>query len=258
MLSKEERNSLKEIIGNCLRKKFKSYNPEPAHMPFHTSLIGKDRLALYQFIHSLNTAFGTSIFEPVAEKLAQKKFKVVSRQVAVGNCISTESNRVISDIINQLSSNGNPNKCKEINTIREVFNKGKLNKIKPIKADIYLEDYKKNIFLIDIKTAKPNKSGFSVFKRTLLEWIAIALLNEKNKEKRIHSLIAIPYNPYYPKAYSRWTMAGMFDLKKELKVANEFWDFLGGDNTYDALIECFTEVGIEMRDEIDIHFKNYK
>jgi len=24
-------------------------------------------------------------------------------------------------------------------------------------------------------------------------------------------------------------MAGMFDLDKELKVAEEFWDFLGGD-----------------------------
>lgn len=35
-------------------------------MPFHTRLLGKDRMALFSFIHSLNTNFGTSIFEPVA------------------------------------------------------------------------------------------------------------------------------------------------------------------------------------------------
>ncbi len=32
-------------------------------MPFHTRLLGTDRLALYSFIHSLNTNFGTSVFE---------------------------------------------------------------------------------------------------------------------------------------------------------------------------------------------------
>lgn len=40
--------------------------------------------------------------------------------------------------------------------------------------------------------------------------------------------LAIPYNPYEPKPYERWTLKGMLDLKNELKVAEEFWDFLGG------------------------------
>nr|WP_255422652.1 TdeIII family type II restriction endonuclease [Treponema sp. Marseille-Q4130] len=29
------------------------YNPEPAVMLFHTRLLGKDRMALFSFIHSL-------------------------------------------------------------------------------------------------------------------------------------------------------------------------------------------------------------
>jgi len=45
-------------------------------MPFHTRLLGEDRLALYSFIHSLNTNFGTTIFEPVAVALASTHFKV--------------------------------------------------------------------------------------------------------------------------------------------------------------------------------------
>ena len=47
----------------------------------------------------------------------------------------------------------------------------------------------------------------------------------------------------------------MLDLEDELKVADEFWDFLGGDNTYTDLLDCFERVGIELRDEIDTYFK---
>lgn len=53
-------------------------------MHFHTRLLGKDRLALYSFIHSLNTNFGTSIFEPVALALGATKFKSAQSQATAG------------------------------------------------------------------------------------------------------------------------------------------------------------------------------
>ena len=60
----EQINKIETRIEKALTDKFATYNPEPAVMPFHTRLLGKDRLALYAFIHSLNTNFGTTIFEP--------------------------------------------------------------------------------------------------------------------------------------------------------------------------------------------------
>ena len=106
---------------------------------------------------------------------------------------------------------------------------------------------------IKFKTAKPNVGGFKEFKRTLLEWIAVILANKPDVE--VHTFIAIPYNPYEPEPYTRWTMRGILDLENELKVADEFWDFLGGKNTYNDLLNCFEMVGIELRDEIDTYFK---
>ena len=73
-LSKEQIANIENVLRNSLRHKFKNYNPEPASMPFHTRLLGKDRMALFSFIHSLNTNFGTSIFEPVALALASSSF----------------------------------------------------------------------------------------------------------------------------------------------------------------------------------------
>lgn len=49
----------------------------------------------------------------------------------------------------------------------------------------------------------------------------------------------------------------MFDLPNELKVAEEFWDFLGGRNTYEELLQIFEDVGLELRPEIDAKFATF-
>jgi type II restriction enzyme len=256
-LTKEQINSVENTIRNSLRRRFETYNPEPAILPFHTRLLGKDRLALYAFIHSLNTNFGTTIFEPVAVSLASNRFKVAKLQIKSGSQISERAQYEIQKIMDELiAANKKPNKPDEIETIRKVCRDGEMRTVKPTRVDVYLESYDNEIFLIDIKTAKPNKGGFKEFKRTLLEWTATFL--SENPYSKINTLIAIPYNPYEPKPYSRWTMAGMLDLKNELKVAEEFWDFLGGEGSYNDLLCCFERVGIEMREEIDNYFKRFK
>ncbi len=246
---------IKDLLKSVLRNKFKNYQPESSHMPFHARLLGKDRLALYNFIHSLNTNFGTTIFEPVACSLGKHKYKV-DKQVTAGNIITKKAQRVIQDIMDNLESgNAYPNKNDEIKKIMEVAFDGDTSHIKPTKVDLFLQK-DKNVYLIDIKTAKPNKSNFRDMKRTLLTWVAAYAY--KNPDVNINSLIAIPYNPYAPKPYNRWTMAGMIDLKEELKVAEDFWDFIGGENSYNILLNAFEEVGIELRDEIDDYFNRSK
>ncbi len=246
---------IENVLRNSLRHKFQNYKPEPASMPFHTRLLGSDRLALFSFIHSLNTNFGTSIFEPVALALSQNNFKICKTQDTAGTLISEQAQIVIQDIMDSLiSANKSPNKNEEIERIRSVCKSGKMKQVKLTKVDISLRN-DDSLYLIDIKTAKPNKGGFKEFKRTLLEWAAVVLA--ETPELNINTLIAIPYNPYEPKPYSRWTMAGMLDLKEELKVAEEFWNFIAGDNIYSELLECFERVGIELREEIDLYFKTF-
>ncbi|MHB9011634.1 MAG: TdeIII family type II restriction endonuclease [Ignavibacteriaceae bacterium] len=257
MLNRKQILDIKNVLENSLRHKFANHNPEPASMPFHTRLLGKDRLALYQFIQSLNTNFGTTIFEPVAIVLAKDRFKRAEKQTISGNKISEASLFEIQNIMDELTTSiEKPNKQKEIARIRKVCTKGKIRGVKPTKVDIYLESNSGELFLIDLKTAKPNMGEFKGFKRTLLEWIGVTLY--ENPDAKINTIIAIPYNPYEPKQYRRWTMAGMIDFDYELKVAKEFWDFIGGEGAYEDLLDCFEKVGIEMRDEIDNYFTRFK
>jgi type II restriction enzyme len=255
-LTNEQKQSMQQVIVTCLRNKFQNYNPEPSSMPFQYRLLGKDRMALYSFIHSLNTNFGTSIFEPVAKSLATLNFTNAELQQSAGTKIYSEAQQVIQNIMDNLTTaNTAPNKLEEIEAIREVCQKGEIKTVKLTRIDLKITKNDDTIYLFDIKTAKPNAGGFKEFKRTLLEWVAATLAI--NPMANIQTLIAIPYNPYEPKPYDRWTMRGMLDLPQELKVAEEFWDFLGGKGAYIALLDCFESAGIILRPEIDKYFTKF-
>jgi len=211
---------------------------------------------LYSFIHSLNTNFGTSIFEPIALTLAKKNFKNAESHAIAGKYISKNAHNEIQKIIDNLTTaTATPDKQREIERIRKVCKTGKMEKVKLTNIDLLVENAADELFLFDIKTAKPNVGGFKEFKRTLLEWVAAVL--SSNPSAKVNTFIAIPYNPYEPKPYNRWTMRGMLDLQNELKVADEFWDFLGGKGAYQDLLDCFEKVGIELRPEIDKYFSEF-
>ncbi len=225
-------------------------------MPFHYRLLGRDRMALFSFIHSLNTSFGTSIFEPVAETLASPNFEFVQKQYVVGNAISEQAQFEIQEIMDELATGKDPNKKEEIERVRKVCNKGKMKKTRTAKIDLFVEGSDGAVYIFDLKTVKPNASNFKDFKRTLLEWTAIFLA--KNPSAKVNSYIAIPYNPYEPKPYERWTIKGMLDLGNELKIAEELWDFLGNGTVYSGLLDCFERIGLDLRAEIDAYFSKFK
>ena len=99
----------------------------------------------------------------------------------------------------------------------------------------------------DYKKKYPDKA------KQLLDWIAMR--GSVDPKVKIKTYVAIPYNPYEPEPYDRWTLQGLFDLDQEVLVGNEFWDFLGGQGTYEDLLQVFEEAGIELRSEIDQKMK---
>ncbi len=256
MFDSSQFQTVEFVLKNSLRNKFKNYKPVSVYMPFHTRLLGKDRLALYSFIQSLNTTFGGSFFEPVARALAEPNFQSSQTQQTAGTQITTEAFLVIQDIITSLTTvSASPNKVEEIERIRAVCRKGKVGTVKMTKVDVKVVADDGTIYFFDLKTVKPNKGNFIGFKRMLLEWTAAALYD--NPDANVQTLIAIPYNPFEPKPYTPWTMAGLFDLPHELKVAEGFWDFLGGEGSYQNLLDIFEKVGVEMREEIDEYFSRF-
>ena len=244
------------IIRQSLNSKLLSYRPETRHMPFHHRLLGQDRMALFSFIHSLNTTIGMSIYEPVAAFLVQQRFALVERQYEVGHYISENAQRAIESIMNQLTTGHYMTDIgREIEMIRRVCQQAPLNRINPVKVDLMARDKDGEIYLWDIKTAKPNRSNAKNLKRQLLTWVAVCLARQPDIV--VHPCIAIPYNPYHPKPYKRWTTGATLSLA-ELQVGAEFWNFLSGCEVYQALLAVFQSVGEEMRADIDRIFHQLK
>jgi hypothetical protein len=258
-LSKERKDEVTQVINNSIREKLRSYSPETTYKPFHDFLIGADRMNLFSFIHSINTTFGTSIYEPVAKAVGKEKFVKAESQKQPFTRINKDAQLIIQKILDEIETGKRkPDKVRETFEIQEAIltSSNDASDVNFIKADIWLEDNSGGFHLIDIKTVKPNKNSFRSYKRILLEWLAAELT--RKIDNKIYTYIGIPYNPYFPKKYDRWTLNGMFDIKNEVLVAEELWDFIGGEGIYSDLLECFKSAGETLKIELDDYFSKFR
>ena len=246
------RKKIQKLIEKALRNKINNFNPESGSKPIHDRLLGQDRMNLFSIIHSINTTIGASIYEPVAKQIAKSHFEKVDIQVGLSGKFTTGAQEEISAIVRELSLKSvTPNHASELKRIRSKCKSGGTLTKKMTVVDLHIMDGN-NYFLIDIKTAKPNIGATQNFKQTALEWMATKLF--ENPKANVRPVIGIPYNPYHPEPYDRWTMKDYFEISEQgqLLVGREFWNFIsGGEDIYDQLLECFEVVGKKMRREID-------
>ncbi|MEW6649496.1 MAG: TdeIII family type II restriction endonuclease [Chloroflexota bacterium] len=259
-LTQEQGDHITNLLCEQIDRKLAAHSPESVNMPFHVRLLGKDRMAIFSFIQSINTMLGTSVFEQVAVITALPHFKKVVRQSEhLEGRISSKAQILIQEIIDDIKTTQSiPDKSAEIRRIMQISSHGEIKNIKKPRFDLFLLSHDGHEYYFEIKSAKPNVSQIAEFKRMLLEWVAVRSTAQPTLEPdQIHTVLAIPYNPYEPNPYNRWTFRGMFDFPHELMVAEEFWNFLGGDGAYSDILNAFEQAGIRMRSEIDAKFSTF-
>jgi hypothetical protein len=259
-LKADVRKDIYELIIKTIRNKLEKYNPETDHKPFHHRLLGKDRYAMFSFIHSMNTTFGMSLFEPIGVLLAKSSGFEAIRQYKLEGEISPEVESKISQIMNQLRSGEKDAGLdwERETLVAEMKVQYNIDKHPDSTVDLYVKKQDGNEHYFDITSVKPNMKEFVALKRKLLNWIALRLSHDdKIKPSKIHAQLAIPYNPYHPKPYDRWTLKGLYDLKKEIFIGREFWNFLGDGDIFDDLLNAFEEAGKYLSEELDEYFKQF-
>ena len=232
-LSIIQKQKIKELLSKKIEAKLKKYGRETTSMPFLARLIqDNEKIAAYSFIHSIATTLGMSIYEDVSVILASENSEECFRNYGVGGVISKEQKSKINKIISELRNGSRKaNISHEINEVLKASAlSGEYQKSGNI-ADFYMKRNGKEYFF-EIKTAKPNIDVFEKSKTKLLEWVA-------RKRKNINVILAFPYNPYHPKPYSRFTEVGMMDAPNDFLVGEQYWDFIGGKNTFPDLLKTF-------------------
>jgi len=256
-ISSKIKDNISRILKDAVLGKLENYNPETKYKPFHHRLLGKDRYAMFSFIQSMNTTFGMSVWEQVSVELANNSDYDAERQYKLNGEINREAKMVIDEIHTDLRKGDiEADKFKEIERIRDKIIRGASKKDPDSTVDLYIRiDDEDNYF--DITSVKPNKKEFEELKRKLLNWTALGL--SQNSDANIITRLAIPYNPYYPDKYDRWTLKGMYDLKnEEILIGREFWNFIAGEDIYKELLDIFQTVGEELREKIDEKFAKFK
>ena len=256
-LSRKTRQEIAELLTTTVREKLITYQPETIHMPFHHRLLGKDRYAMFSFIQSMNTTFGISIWEQIAVILAKSVGNYGERQYKLLGEIDEKTEKIINEIHYKLRKGEiAASKKDEVERIRREIKKGQA-KIDPDSVVDLFVKIKDEENYFDITSAKPNMKEFVALKLKLLRWSALKLSQDKNAI--VVTRLAIPYNPYYPEPYERWTLKGLYDLENgEILVGEEFWNFVASDNIYEELLDVFQKVGEELRREIDKKFVEFK
>lgn len=241
-LTKKQKKEIKNLLGSKIYDKLNKYSRETTAMPFLAKLMqDSEKVAAYSFIHSLATTLGMSVYEQVSKIVAEPHFDEVETAFDVEGEITNEENKVISKILQGIKNRtSRADKEKEIKEILEC-KKEESRKIK-VRADLFLKK-DEDEYYIEVKTAKPNIDVFAKSKEKLLQWVAL-------RKKKVNTILAIPYNPYHPEPYNRFTMQGYLDEEKELYVAEKFWELLGGKGTYKEVLDIFDEVGKEFKDKI--------
>jgi hypothetical protein len=246
-LNAKQTKEIKDLLRQKIDEKLKNYVRETSSMPFLAKLMqDSEKVAAYSFIHSLATTLGMSIYEKISEIVASTNYDIVKTGYDVEGEISDDENNVISQILQEIR-NGTRTTNKEQEIIEILQSKSKTGRKIKVRADLYLKKGNDEYY-IEIKTAKPNIDVFAKSKEKLLQWVAL-------RKKKVNTLLAIPYNPYHPQPYNRFTMQGYLDEEKDLYVADKFWEILGGKGTYNEILDIFDEVGKEFKEKIQNKIK---
>jgi len=248
-LSKNQKNQITSLLEKKIEDKLKRYTRETSSMPFLTRLIqDSEKVAAYSFIHSIATTLGMSIYEDVSKIIAGESSKECFTKYDIGGVLSREQKSVIDDIVRKLRNGDKKvNHGQEVKQVLSASAKdGKAQKEGRI-ADLYmLRDGVEHYF--EIKTVKPNIDVFTKSKTKLLEWVA-------RRRNLVKVFLAFPYNPYHPQPYERFTEQGVLEKGKEFLIGKEYWDFLGGENTFEQLLELFDFVGKRFKERIQQKIK---
>jgi len=243
-LSNNQKQQITHLLSSKLEKKLRRYARESTSMPFLVKLMqDREKVAAYSFIHSLATTLGMSIYEDVSKIIANENSDECFTKYDIGSVISRNQKSVIDNIIRELR-NGDRESNIELET-QEILNadpsNGRVQKEGRI-ADFYMKrDGVEQYF--EIKTVKPNIDVFTKSKSKLLEWVA-------RKRTAVKVFMAFPYNPYHPKPYERFTLQGLLKQGEDFLIGEQYWDYLGGENTFVEILELFDAVGKSYKESI--------
>jgi hypothetical protein len=224
----------------------KSYSAKGDIKPFHEALLPEGILRINEFERSFSTKLGTT-FEECARLIGKERYAQAGRGHRTEGKVSQDAIRIIEASVSRIGTKGMARPYPGI--VKEVLNARGPKKVRRTQiSDLYLQDASGNEMFFEMKSPQPNKGQCLEVAERFLTIHAI----RQAGPPRVRTYYAMTYNPYgADKAAYKWSFATRYmDIKKEVLIGKEFWDFIGGTGTYEELLEIYREVGREKGPDI--------
>ena len=242
----ETRDALKTILFDFAHKSAPQFTIEELRKayPFHSLFFPDTALLYFKQQRSLVTSMGMSLYPRVWELIARDKYSQVYSNYELSGNLPELTVAAIERIITELRTGGRRARKPDVQReMREVLSAPKHGQrgVRII-ADLYVGDFHPGPLFMEIKSPLPNLDICAESKKKLLFFRA--LYEGKNPQ----AFFAFPYNPYVHRDLYAWGFTKrIMDMDKEVLIGDEMWNKLGGEGTFDELLDVIEEVASKLR-----------
>lgn len=243
----ETRRNVYNLLDGFAKSALKDYDlgALKKSYPFHRLFFDELALLAFKQERSIVTKMGMHLYPELARLIAVEKHKEVTREKAITGLVPIETANAIDSIVRQLRNNQrSPNRKNEISEINNTLSqkgKSEQTELKTI-ADIYIGDFTGGPFFAEIKTPLPNLDVCAETKQKILTFMTL------RRTENPKAFMAFPYNPFITRAeYKHGFTNRIMDMAEDVLMGEEFWDYIGGNNTFKEIIDVIEEVGDEIR-----------
>ncbi|MHC1588793.1 MAG: TdeIII family type II restriction endonuclease [Methermicoccaceae archaeon] len=210
------------------------------YKPFHAALIPPELLRLQSFFRSFSTSLGQGVFEYIAKLVAEANPRW--RDVKANYAFKANASPAVQSAVDTFLEDVISRRVPPFPT--PAFPEPNSQFIKEVVVDLSFKSRDGDLYFIEIKSPKPNKDQTRRTKEKFLFLLATY--------PNARAYYAFAYNPYGELKQSyRWSFTRQFfDLEREVLMGKQFWDFVGGKDTYEAILNVFEKVGREKGREI--------
>ncbi len=250
---------IKEVIDPmmaCVMKKVLEDDPfikevHRARKPLYAALVPDEIFKGSHFERRFVTPFG-GVWEKLAQVVAQEVHGECAVGYSVAGFIGEERLRRIQEVLNKLehTTQGQkkvlPNWLEELAYIKEGGGS-------PIPVSVVCDIYVRNLktgkrYAFELKGPLPNSDQTKVSKEKLFKLLSMESTPVDG------AYYALPYNPYGPNKESyQWEFPKRwFNMCGDpcVLIGNEFWDFIGGSETYAHFVTEVNKLGKNYRQRI--------
>ena len=260
MIDEATRIQIEKLLGSLLDGFLAKYDPaEPKFQlalekipgvrgelkPFHEALLTPAISKASTYERSFSTTLG-SMFEMTAEHIAKSNFAFGKRQYELSARMGTAASTAIESIRNEIETTKMQGRyLTYVDAVAGSFHAD--TTVRTIKVDLYVRDADENEMFFEMKSPKPNKSQCLDVTEKLLR---IHALRQEGPPK-VKTYYAMSYNPYGSlDQYNHSLATSLLDMEDQVLLGHEFWDVIGGQGTYDEVVELFLRVGGRFRSEV--------